>query len=982
MANIKDHVIYEDVIDQLGQGEGGESLPVQYGEANDGANVGDQGVGPYDGKTGVTLNFRNIAPASSKVSVTHDVPGKNILLDFVTGALEHQDLNGAGTFTHADIDAYLNLMAELAAETRERTGFENRTESAMSFNDLTRVFTIAPVGGNFVFYQNDVKYNKASADTITLPNVTGLYLIYYDVGVLGYIQDPNAGQLDEAIRRKVLVAYIYYNQPAQEQVYLGEERHQFMPNTTHSNLHFTRGTQYLSGGALTDFIVDGNGSLDTHAQFQTDSSQLTDEDLFLQLGTVIKSTSLPVIYQTGPEASSTVYRKTPDGFPIMTAGTGRMAYNQLTGGNWQLTEVTNNKFALTHVILSNDLNYEGPLAIAGQAQYDTIAEAREGALNEVNSLVTQGLVAQEFVFAGTVIYQTADSYSNAVKSRVRSTLLGDDYIDWRGSGINPLPGPGPSTPASEIFRVHHTGLLAGGELTVNADPTKFDLEGGNGVIIDYTDPNNPAKTEVSWDSAAAISVTAIATNDITAVFIDNSGLVVQKTSPVELDYRDKIFLGLLVHVDRVNVDDTVNAPSLGYDGVADFRARTAELINFTGNVYEANSTNLTIKRSSGSLYHEGINFHTSTQVPSVKATGAETPSTFGRWYVNSSGELVEESAAVTSIDPAYYNNTTTGTLVAVTANRWSIQRIHITAKGETFVMYGQEDFATVDDALAVLGAEDFITPPLVSILGVYRYALVVRGGATDLSLDTDAVFKEITATGGLGGGGGGGGVTVHNDLTLIQGGTATERYHLEQDEHDDLTSFNSVTEKTSPAPSDIVLIEDSDSSYVKKKVSLANLPQPQYAVFTDEKTNGTNAGGSTSASWVQRDLNTTVVANTSIATLSSNQITLPQSGKYMFRIEAPGNAVDRHRVRLYNVSDTTTEEYGMSAMCGYVWEETQTLATMVAYVNQTATSKTYRIDHWCARTVASYGLGKAASSGAAERYTTVEVIRLGPAAVS
>jgi hypothetical protein len=422
MPNIKDHVIYEDVVDQLGLDEGGSSLPVSYGEANDGANVGDQGVGPYDGKTGVTLNFRNIAPGSPKVSVTHDVPNKNILIDFITGALQHQDLGGAGVYTHAQIDNYINLMAELAAETRERTGFENRTESAMSFDNLTRLFTIAPVGGNFVFYQDDAKYLKSSADTITIPNVSGLYLIYYDVGVLGFIQDPDAGQLDEAIRRKVLVAYIYYNQPAQEQVYFGEERHQFMPNTTHSNLHFTRGTQYLAGGALTDFTVDANGSLDIHAQFQVNSSQLTDEDLFLQLGTVIKSTSIPVVYQIGAEASSTLYRKQPDGFPLVTTGTGRMAYNQLTGGNWQLTEVTNNKFSLTHVILTNDLNYEGSIAIVGQQQYDNIAEAREGAIEEVNSLITQGLIAQEFIFSGTVIYQTADSYTNSVKSRVRSTL--------------------------------------------------------------------------------------------------------------------------------------------------------------------------------------------------------------------------------------------------------------------------------------------------------------------------------------------------------------------------------------------------------------------------------------------------------------------------------------------------------------------------------------------------------------------------------
>ena len=49
------------------------------GEVNDGANVGGAGTGVYDGKTGVTLNFRKLNPASAKITVA--LNGQQIDLD-------------------------------------------------------------------------------------------------------------------------------------------------------------------------------------------------------------------------------------------------------------------------------------------------------------------------------------------------------------------------------------------------------------------------------------------------------------------------------------------------------------------------------------------------------------------------------------------------------------------------------------------------------------------------------------------------------------------------------------------------------------------------------------------------------------------------------------------------------------------------------------------------------------------------------------
>jgi len=62
------------------------------GEVNTGSNVGTDGVGVYDGKVDVDLQFRHIAPASAKITVT--LNGNDIDLDIGTGEILHNNLGG------------------------------------------------------------------------------------------------------------------------------------------------------------------------------------------------------------------------------------------------------------------------------------------------------------------------------------------------------------------------------------------------------------------------------------------------------------------------------------------------------------------------------------------------------------------------------------------------------------------------------------------------------------------------------------------------------------------------------------------------------------------------------------------------------------------------------------------------------------------------------------------------------------------------
>ena len=68
--------------------------------------------------------------------------------------------------------------------TKEPMGHADKTQSTISFNESTRTFTIAPVGASFDVWCAGVKYTFTTAQSIQIPNTTGIYYIYFNAGVL------------------------------------------------------------------------------------------------------------------------------------------------------------------------------------------------------------------------------------------------------------------------------------------------------------------------------------------------------------------------------------------------------------------------------------------------------------------------------------------------------------------------------------------------------------------------------------------------------------------------------------------------------------------------------------------------------------------------------------------------------------------------------------------------------------------------------
>lgn len=78
------------------------------GQANTASNVGVGGVGLFKQKVGADLQFKNINAGSNKIIVVDDTGNDEVDIDVDDGYIVHQNLIGAGTYTHAQIDAHID----------------------------------------------------------------------------------------------------------------------------------------------------------------------------------------------------------------------------------------------------------------------------------------------------------------------------------------------------------------------------------------------------------------------------------------------------------------------------------------------------------------------------------------------------------------------------------------------------------------------------------------------------------------------------------------------------------------------------------------------------------------------------------------------------------------------------------------------------------------------------------------------------------
>ncbi len=355
----------------------------------------------------------------------------------VTGATGSDGSDGVTGATGTSITGSTGpLNTEVMALTSEPTGHAVRTDSQISFDPATRVFTIQPTTSSFDVWVAGCNYTKTTAETTTIPASSGLYYIPYNSdGTLSnqttfFVWDQQAP-----------TAYVYYNTGATGEYMLFDERHGVtMDWATHEYLHRTRGAQIANGFALENYTTTGTGDVDTDAQVSVENGTFFDEDLQVDITNGTPGTGewvqqlqsparLPVIYLNGG-----AWRKTDvSDYPLyIDSGDTRPAYNSITGGVGSLVETNNNTYIVQFLAATNMVTTP-VISIMGQATYSSLAQAEESTWNE---LYLTNLPIVEIRPLWRLIFEVRDSYTNAVNSRLV------DVSDLRGLSVITGVGPG------------------------------------------------------------------------------------------------------------------------------------------------------------------------------------------------------------------------------------------------------------------------------------------------------------------------------------------------------------------------------------------------------------------------------------------------------------------------------------------------------------------------------------------------------------
>ena len=146
------------------------------------------------------------------------------------------------------------------------------------------------------------------------------------------------------------------------------------------------------------------------------------------------------------------------------------------------------------------------------------------------------------------------------------------------------------------------------------------------------------------------------------------------------------------------------------------------------------------------------------------------------------------------------------------------------------------------------------------------------------------------------------------------------------------------------------------------------------AVIADVKAYNVGGGAFTGGAWQTRDLNTELDDPENIVTIASNQFTL-QAGTYLVEWSAPAIQVNRHRSRLQNITDSTTEAEGTSEYT--TSSNTITNKSIGACIVTIVSAKAFEVQHYCDTTNSNgFGINSNLSSQNSV-YTLVKIHKIG-----
>jgi hypothetical protein len=290
----------------------------------------------------------------------------------------------------------------------EPTGFENQTDTTLTWADGTTTFTLAPASGTtFEFWLNSDKKIMPTqtlvGDGTDFTIAQGLWFFYFDAtGTLV------AGQTAWELDKHVPVAILFWDN-ANSKGLLGEERHsQAMPWRTHQYLHTTVGTRYGGSGLVGTF---------NPTTMQVTAGSIWDEDIENEIA---QQTQCRVFFK---DATANFEWTAKQNF-IHHDVSNIVQYNNVNA----LADVTNNRHVAYWVVATN-MPDAPVISIMGQREDVNLQDAKDN--NEFSSLSFGAMPTVEWRVLYRVILKRSGTdviVSDTQDLRNASQLPGSTFV--------------------------------------------------------------------------------------------------------------------------------------------------------------------------------------------------------------------------------------------------------------------------------------------------------------------------------------------------------------------------------------------------------------------------------------------------------------------------------------------------------------------------------------------------------------------------
>jgi len=295
-----------------------------------------------------------------------------------------------------------------------------------------------------------------------------------------------------------------------------------------------------------------------------------------------------------------------------------------------------------------------------------------------------------------------------------------------------------------------TGIASGGNIRPNGlNPIAVDIDPFIGYIsfVNQIGPQSPTIVKVDFPGATVQLDAAAQARGITWWLVDGFGNIFQQaTIPTNEQFRQYIVLGAsFLDTSLGQIAQTQSLPVILPQLANQFNDLLIALGSFSisGNIISANGANLSINKSSGTIFARSFNHYTNgflTDNPHVADSPALTVAPFRRAL---RGILPPATPISTTIDPANYDLNGVLTPVGGGANNSTLQRIYLFASEDAnnrlVVQYGQTVFSSLVNAVNAVGSGTYV-PSQVAATGALIGYLAVTRTATNLSDPAQAVF--------------------------------------------------------------------------------------------------------------------------------------------------------------------------------------------------------------------------------------------------